>query len=167
MAMNARDLIEEIIQPALRDINLYSLAAEKLIAGTIAQESSLGKYLVQMNGPALGIIQMEPETHDDIHKNYLKYTVSMKSNIIKSCAISDQYINRTPPAELLKFNLRYCVCMCRAHYYRKSEPLPDPERIDEIARYWKNHYNTYLGKGTKSEFIDNWDRYLSDYYSDA
>lgn len=166
MSINARDLIEEIIRPALKGINLYSLSAEKLIAGTIAQESLLGRYLVQLNGPALGIIQMEPQTHDDIHNNYLKYTVNMKSNIIKTCEISDKYIRRTPPAELLKFNLKYCVCMCRAHYYRRIEPLPEPSRIDEIARYWKDHYNTYLGRGTKTEFMENWDKYLSDYYSE-
>lgn len=166
MGIRAKDLIEEIIRPVLKDINLYSLSVEKLIAGTIAQESLMGKYLVQNGGPAKGIIQMEPETHDDIHKNYLKYTINLKSNIIKSCGIQEIYNNRTPSSDFLIYNLRYCVCMCRAHYYRKSEALPDQDRIDEMARYWKDHYNTYLGKGKKTDFLENWDRYLSDYYSE-
>ena len=51
---------------------LVSQEAENLLMGTAAQESALGEYIRQLgNGPALGIFQMEPETFDDIVRNYL------------------------------------------------------------------------------------------------
>jgi len=29
-----------------------------------------------------------------------------------------------------------------------------------MARYWKKHYNTRLGKGSEMEFIENFTRYV-------
>jgi hypothetical protein len=45
---------------------LASLNAIQLLMGTAAQESHLGTYLKQINGPALGVFQMEPNTEIDI-----------------------------------------------------------------------------------------------------
>jgi hypothetical protein len=45
-----------------------------LLLGTALTESGDMHYLHQLgNGPALGVYQMEPTTHEDIYDNYLKY----------------------------------------------------------------------------------------------
>jgi hypothetical protein len=46
--------------------------------------------------------------------------------------------------------------MCRLHYRRVPEPLPDAEDINGLAAYWKKYYNTKAGRGSESEFIINW-----------
>lgn len=63
-----RDLI---IRPTLVEMGHYSPAAEALLLGTAAHESHGGRYLSQIRGPARGIYQMEPATHDDLWRHYL------------------------------------------------------------------------------------------------
>ena len=71
--MDKRQL-RNLIRRVLIGIGGYSEEAENLLMGTAAQESALGEYIRQLgNGPALGIFQMEPETFDDIVRNYLSY----------------------------------------------------------------------------------------------
>lgn len=119
--------------------------------GTIAQESAMGRYLVQLgSGPALGICQMEPATHNDIWSNFLKY----RSHLVKY--IEDISVDRTP--EEMVWNLYYAVAMCRIHYLRVPERLPN--NLEGYAYYWKKYYNSHLGKGTEQEFIENYQRYV-------
>ena len=85
--MDAFQLRTEIVKPALEAIGYYSPAAEALIMGTAAQESHL-KYVKQLgDGPALGLFQMEPATHDDIWANYLRFRGVIIEDILKACAI--------------------------------------------------------------------------------
>ena len=106
----------------------------------------MGEYIKQLGtGPALGICQMEPTTHDDIWNNWLLYRSELADKVIHLC--------RKPVAEEMVWNLKYAVAMCRLHYYRKPGAIPT--NLHGIAAYWKEHYNTPLGKGTEAEFIYN------------
>ena len=58
----------------------------------------------------------------------------------------------------LATDLAYACAMARIHYLRKPEPLPAHDDIEGLARYWKEHYNTFLGKGTVEEFVHNYRR---------
>lgn len=62
-SLHVPDLIAFGIEPVLRDFDLYSENAVNLILGTIAVESNMGRYYYQVNGPAIGIGQMEPNTY--------------------------------------------------------------------------------------------------------
>ena len=64
---------DKVVTDILTKAKVYSDSAKVLLIGTCDIESNLGTYLYQINGPALGIYQMEPATHDDIILNYLKY----------------------------------------------------------------------------------------------
>ncbi len=143
-----------VIIPVLKSMAMHSPAAVNLLLGTAAQESHLGQYLVQVKGPALGIYQMEPDTHDDIWRNFLKYRPTLG-------AIVQQL---TFPARGMKNqligNLYYATAMARVAYYRHPEKLPNADDIVGLAGYWKNFYNTPLGKGTKEEFIANYRRFV-------
>ena len=155
--INPDHLRMSVIRPVLQDAGLWSEAAENLLLGTAAQESAMGEYLVQLgNGPARGIFQMEPATLHDIQQNFLSYRPELKAKAErhKAPALSD--------ASNLNCNLAYATLMCRIHYYRVSESLPDANDIAGLARYWKRYYNTVLGKGTESEFVENYHRYVED-----
>lgn len=141
---------ELVIRPALEAIHLYSEAAEELVLGTALQESGL-RYLKQLGGgPALGLWQMEPATHDDIWANYLAYHPDLAGRL-KSLAV-------IPSAMTMVGNLWYAAAMCRVHYYRSPDPLPPAGALLAQAAMWKKVYNTPLGKGSAAEYVENWKR---------
>ena len=154
--MNAIDLKTRVIEPVLRDAHLYSEAAVNLILGTAAQESHMGKYFVQINGPAVGVFQMEPATHDDIWQNFLAYQGGKRHTEMLR-GMCGPY---PPEASNMFWHLRYAALMCRVHYLRKPHKLPDADDIEGLGAYWKVHYNTHLGKGTIDEFVENYRRFV-------
>lgn len=137
-------LRELVIRPALQCIGKHSQAAENLVLGTMLVESS-GKYLKQLGkGPALGLIQMEPATHDDIWNNYLKTRHKLRKAVEELCTSSEI----SEGALELVGNLFYAAAMCRIQYLRKQPPLPAVDDAVGMAAYWKQHYNTTAGEGT-------------------
>jgi len=164
MGIDAKDLIIQIIRPALCNAHIWSKAAEQLLAGTCAQESQMGTYFKQQLGPALGIFQMEPATHDDIWNNFLKYNPDLVKLVLKSCGISDLAPDQIPSSDLLVYNLRYSVCMARLKYMRAKDPLPAYNDILAQAEYWKKIYNTVSGKGDTAAYANNYNRFLRNYY---
>jgi len=67
-------LLRQLIKRTLTPLNLYSADAEELLMATCAQESLLGKYRHQVNGPAIGIFQDEPGDFNDLWAHYLSGT---------------------------------------------------------------------------------------------
>ena len=138
-----------LVEQTLKDFGYYTPDSANLILGTIAQESSYGKYRKQLgSGPALGICQMEPNTFNDIVKNYLRYHSDIEAKIKQVSQVSE--LN---PSDLY-LNDRLAICMCRVHYLRQKQAIP--VTIEGYAKYWKQWYNTPLGKGTETEFIRNY-----------
>lgn len=153
--MNAEQLRFDVIRPVLKDARMWSQAAENLVLGTAAHESHCGEYVRQLgDGPARGIFQMEPDTLDDIYGNYLDYRADLRG------AIDAYLIPAFDRADNLVFNLAYSVLMCRVHYYRRPEPLPAANDIRALGVYWKQFYNTALGKGTVQQFVDDYERFV-------
>ena len=143
--ININDLRTHVIQPVLKRLELYSPAAEQLLLATAMAESKL-EYLQQVRGPARGIYQMEPATHDDIWRNFLRYKDRLANNVAV-CMTAESRIDQ------LRSNLAYATAMCRVHYFRVPAPLPAAGDALGIARYWKQYYNTNLGKGTVEGFL--------------
>ena len=145
--MDVKQFKEYIVTPTLKEIRLYSESAEQLVLGTAVYESGGLKYIHQIGGPALGVCQMEPATHDDIWKHYLKYQPDLTIELNKLCDIGRYDSNE------LMYNLRYAVAMCRIQYFRRPEALPAVGDYIEQAKYYKKFYNTYKGKGTVGEYL--------------
>ena len=143
-----RDLISRIL--IVQD--LCSEAAINLLMGTAAQESHLGYYLRQVNGPALGAYQMEPTTVVDIWQNYLRFRPEKAVAVMRASGVYSSL------PEALEYNLAYSTCMARLHYLRVKDPLPDKDNIYGLACYWKKFYNTDKGRGTVAEFEENYKR---------
>lgn len=144
--------MKKLVEDTLKEFGYYSVDAANLILGTIAQESAFGKYRKQINGPALGIPQMEPNTFRDICKNYLKYHTDITAKIKEVAKV-----NLLLPDDLI-INDKLAICMCRVHYLRRKEPIPTT--VEGYASYWKRYYNTIKGKGTEAEFIRNYHLYV-------
>ena len=146
----------QLIHDTLIDLDhqLYSLAAVQLLLGTSAQESRLGTYLAQINGPALGVFQMEPATETDIWFNFISY----RHGLANAVELTTHVVG--PSSLDLRGNLPYQIAMARLHYYRVPDPLPEAGDIESMAMYWKRHYNTFLGRGTTDEFVSNYRRHV-------
>lgn len=159
--MQADQLRQYIIQPVLNYLGLYSASAEELLMMTAAQESHLGQYIHQLgNGPACGIFEMEPFTHDDIWKNYLSYHGDLADKV-KSLNSAWRDIGEQPDAEEMIGNNFYACGMARVFYFRIPNALPPADQIEALAIYYKNHYNTAQGAATVPQVLDNYHRYVS------
>jgi len=145
VTIDKRQLTDHVIVPVLKDYGLHSDAVVELLLGTAAVESRLGTYIAQLGGPALGIYQMEPATHDDIWDNYIDHRSGLRLAI-------EYEFGKAPSADRLVYDLRYATLMARLHYLRVRERLPESGDIDEQARYWKTYYNTINGAGSVTAF---------------
>jgi len=151
--LDIAQLRKNVIQPTLRGLGMYSRSAENLLIGTAVQESGL-TYLRQLGGgPAHGIYQIEPNTHQDIWENYLNHRPEMGKKVIYFASLGSYHNSRN---QELIFNLAYATAICRIHYRRVKAPLPDADDVAGLARYWKRYYNTHLGHGTEQQFMDNY-----------
>lgn len=143
-----------LVRPVLTRLGAHSRAAENLVIGTAVQESRL-RFLRQLqDGPARGIFQMEPDTHDDIWENYLAFRPELRERVESFLAASQDKV------EQLIWNFAYATAMCRVHYLRVPYPLPDADDIEGLAAYWKRHYNTELGRGTAEEFARHYEAHV-------
>lgn len=137
----------QIVRPTLNLLDLGGKAAEELVLGTALTESNL-TYLKQVGaGPALGLWQMEPKTHDDIWLNFLPYKAELRAKIILLTRIGNR-------VQQLVGNLEYACALARVHYYRVAEPLPVAGDLNGQANYWKKYYNTVGGAGSPEHFIN-------------
>ena len=124
MSLNEGQFRQLIVEPALHKINLHSPAAVELVMNTAKQESAL-TYLKQLGqGPALGLFQMEPFTHDDIWNCFLRYKDPLANDLKTLAGFTADEFQSFPNANNLVGNLWYAAAMCRVHYFRRPEPLP-------------------------------------------
>lgn len=142
--INPKQLVQYVVEPTLRTLDMYSEDAVRLVLCTGVVESNLSALHQIGGGPALGIYQMEPATHDDIWRNYLDHRKTLGVRIKQMCAYP-------PSADQMIWNLAYATAMCRVHYWRVSNPIPSS--IAGMAGYWKKHYNTPQGAGTVDKFV--------------
>jgi hypothetical protein len=155
MGLDPHQLRDHIIRPTLQRLALWSESAEELVLGTAIQESGL-RFIRQLgNGPARGLWQMEPATHDDIWKNYLYSRTKLGLNILGP-------YHKPDPGRLV-WDLGYSCAMCRVHYLRCPGALPAAGDREGQASYWKKFYNTPLGAGAIGEYITNWQRLMGNF----
>lgn len=156
-----KNYLRKLIRHTLEGVEgakLWSEKAEDLLMGTCAQESALGRYRRQIGGgPALGIFQMEPETFNNIKRNYLAHKKTLCKGVLKAMDVTS--LNHLIP-EMLECDDELAIIFARLHYRRVSEPIP--ETLEGQALYYKQYYNTYQGKATVSDYLQNYVRYVQD-----
>ena len=162
MAMNSGQL-RGLIRETLQEVDLYSKSAEELLMLTAAVESNLGEYIEQTKGPALGIFQMEPLTHNDIMDRWLSQAPkAIREKVEKFLAKYVGDIERHEDELTLQYNLKYAILLARLKYYTVKAPLPPHHDKHALASYYKKYYNTPLGKGTVSKALEKYNKYVED-----
>jgi hypothetical protein len=155
--------LTEVRQSVIRAqtvLNLPGQFRQNLAIGTAAHESMGFKFRMQQGGgPAMGLWQIEPNTHKDLYANYLNARPSVRTRLI---SLLDE-----PEADKLGqliTNDAYAAGVCLLIYYRSpaktSDVDCDPNDVSLLAKIWKQHYNTPLGKGTERKFMDDYLRYV-------
>ncbi len=143
-----------ILKPSLSLLQLYSDDAEELLVFTCAVESDGGALFKQVGGPALGIFQCEPNTHNDLWRNFIFNEHKLISLLALNFACP-----KIPDVNRLIYDLNYATAIARLHYYRIKSPLPKADDIDAIYDYYKQYYNTPAGKSTKTKSIAAYKRF--------
>ena len=147
--------LTQVIEPVLCHLTEipYSQAAAQLLLGTALTESLQLKHRRQIGGPALSYFQIEPNTHNDIRNNYLKYHPNLAAQV--NTLLTSPTANKLYELEM---NDNYAAGMARVHYRRQPIALPAFGIIQAMANYWKQWYNTPLGAGKPQKFINHWNR---------
>lgn len=154
--LKVSQLRELIIRPALKDLSLYSLEAEELLVFTCAVESNGGEFIKQLDGPALGIYQMEPATYNDVWQNFIakkSSLVLMLGSNFNAFSMPDEY--------RLIYDLRFATAMTRLHYERVPQPLPNKDDANALWNYYKTYYNTSYGAAQRLDSIKKYILYLN------
>lgn len=142
--MDLGDVRREWIEPALKFLPdaLNTPARVQLVLG-IGNKETQYRYLRQIGGgPALGPWQMEPATHDDMWRNFIRYRPELQSAALRLLA------GATPDAKLMTVRMDYSALMAALHTRRSKDPLPAYGNAYAQATFWKDNFNTSLGKGT-------------------
>lgn len=170
--INQNQFRKLVIQPALKEIDLYCENAEELLIMTCAQETLGCTFLKQISGPALGPYGCEPPTYKDVCMRKLyKWVKSYESDdalmlnwtelgMRINLALGWSYHDEIPDVLNLTTNLAYATMICRIDYLQEAEPLPDKKDVKGLFNYYKKYYNTYGGKATESEVMDNYYLFL-------
>ncbi len=161
--IDPRQFADLVLRPVLVRLGMHSPAAEKLLMGTFAHESTVGgnTMLKQVRGPALGVFQIEPATYDDLFENFLEYRRDLRQRLrgFEAPWPAD-------PLGQLVGNLPYACAVARLIYYRAPEALPDHGDVEALAGYWKRFYNTEQGAGTIPAWIMRYRETVQPIYPD-
>lgn len=152
--MDKAQLSEFIIKPTLKKIPKgFTEESVMAIEMIIAHESFKGKYIKQIGGgPALGLIQMEPETHNDTWK----HGDSIWDNALK-VGIVNNYDHQNkihPTPDRLIYDLSYNVFMARQRLFMKKGALPSSPGY--MSMYLKENWNTVFGKADSYSYLNDW-----------
>ncbi len=117
---------------------------ESVLASTmvVAHESTGGTHWVQKNGPALGIIQMEPDTHESTWK--------WCDNIQ---LLADK-MGITKNVNQLVSSLDYNLFMMRCRFLMDTNPFP--KDIRSMAEYLKDYWNSAEGKASANKYLTDY-----------
>ena len=165
--INVAQFRAEIVRPALKAADMWSEAAENLVLGTGVQESLLTWVKQRGAGPARGFYQMEPATADDICHRFLSTRASLAVGLGKATwphvasPPAYSHLSKQDIARLLVEDLRFATIMCRLRYWMMPAPLPKANDVEGLARYWKDKYNTVLGKGLAVDWADKYRRFCA------
>lgn len=121
--------------------------AIRLLEMITAWESGDFSYVKQKNGPALGLIQMEPNTFKDV----CRYLEEKRSHQYPKF-----YEELPQQPEHLIFDPFFCFGLARIFFLRFQEPIPDEDQIELLAQYAKKYWNTPSGKANWKDYYKAW-----------
>jgi hypothetical protein len=153
--MDVKQFDTHICVPTLKEFSVeipFSETAHLLVLETMYHESGhLDKILQVPNGPAMGLLQMEPSTFDWLVADFLP----RHPKIWEKFKVISPYFPNILPWELF-WNLRLCVAMCRVRYYAVPAALPAYTIPPHTrADYWFKFYNASGVPSRKNKYISD------------
>jgi hypothetical protein len=131
-----------ICAEALLDWGLHSDHCVELLAMIAAHESLGGKHRRQIGGgPALGLFQIEPVTHNSVWDN---------SDTIKSRAAR---FGIKEDVSRLETDDGYSIFVARHYLAMDRNPLP--KTPEAMAAYCKSYWNR-IGKATAEKYLNDY-----------
>lgn len=151
--MDKKQLVTNVIIPTLKVIPKgYSAEALMAVEMIFAHESRRGHFLKQVNGPALGLLNMEPTTY---HSTW-KHGDSIWNNAVLIGIITEEEKEAGiyPPPEQLLYDLVLNVFMTRQRLFMKPKKLPrDPMAM---TKYLKLFWNSTNGAANPDSYYIDW-----------
>ena len=132
MSICKNQLRDLIVRTLVKVPEFYSDEAVEILMMTAAAESDLGTYLTQVEGPALGLMQVEPETMRDNYGRFLYFRDRLKEDIRLACGV-DKF-----DEDALEYNMAFNILMARLKYWRSPGPLPSD--LEGMAKYHEKYY---------------------------
>lgn len=154
-----KDQLAQTIEAVQERLSIVPRGSENhvaLLLETSAVESSRGYIVRQVGGPARGIFQMEPTT-ERCMRSWLKDNFPSVHDEVMAF-----YDKKKSPDWNRTHNVPYNVAMSTAYYWRRmGDSLAENiTTLEDRAKVWKTHYNTYLGKGSIAGYIRKAGKYL-------
>lgn len=140
--LDPSDLKWRVVAPVLDRLGLGGAAAVTLLTGTALVESRAARLVQGGGGPALGLWQMEPATHDALWEMLAGGEHADLRARVEGMSCAD-----IPRVAQMIGNLRYGCAMARVKYFFDPAPVPDAKDADALCAYWKRIYNSALGAG--------------------
>ena len=146
-------LCHDLVTQAMEwyELPINNGSAIQLLCMIAAHESGDFHYIKQVKGPALSIFQMEPNTYNDV-VGYIKRRQEQFPVLVH---------DMPKPAEYMAFDPVYAAAIGRVFLLRVPQPLPETDDIDGLAKYAKDHWNTYLGAAKWEDYRQAWLRHFS------
>ncbi len=121
--------------------------AELLLLETAMQETKLGTFRdPSKDGAGRGITQFDKIGIEDTVQRAKQ---SERDQVLEAFGIDIWMLDHDD----LDFAPLPCFVLTRLKYKRIPEAIPSD--VEGRAHYWKEHYNTFAGKGTVDEYIIN------------
>lgn len=142
---------KDILRPALKSADLWSMGAENLLLGTAIAGSNLDFVKQISGGDKVSFFTISKKRYE-VCQSYLKqYGMSpLKDRILSSC-----FMDIFPQHEALAWNLRLSCLIARVFYLKIKEPMPADCNVEGMADYWLEYYNEDEKKG-RQHYIDAW-----------
>lgn len=151
--LDIKDVRQLLVRPVLQYCGLHSRSAENLLIGTGLVESQF-QYLIQKNGIALGLFQIEPNTFSWLIAK-LSTDKKLMLRVLQLLGMATLPVNHN---QLINNFALSCI-IARLKYWYDPTPLPDADNIEGLARYWSRIYNSKNDEKSIQRFIDLYDRY--------
>ena len=146
MIKSIGEIIDEVLHQLEKAGIPRTIEAYQLVLETGMAESGYRALEGYGKGnPAVSFWQIEPATIRDIWENYISFRKPLIEATYKLGLIEENKVFS------VFSNIALAVAFCRIHYRR--QPGAIPKTMPARAAYWKQHYNTKLGKGTVDHYV--------------
>jgi len=147
-------LYGQVIVPVVKGLGLDVDRLAPLLLGTALVESDLRYSRQEPAGPAVGLFQMEPATHDAVMD---KLRALAPADYLRVVAYLPPGV--APSAEAMAINAPYAAAVAAVLYEAVNRfRVRLPAKCDAVgqANIWKTFYNTPAGKGTPERYLAAW-----------